>query len=55
MLTQEADMHEGSITIRLPVDLKEIERLNRIVRRHTRGQADQDDGHGARKSHRGQV
>jgi serine/threonine-protein kinase RsbW len=25
-------MHEGSITIRLPVDLKEIERLNRIVR-----------------------
>jgi serine/threonine-protein kinase RsbW len=25
-------MHEGSITIRLPADLKEIERLNRIVR-----------------------
>jgi serine/threonine-protein kinase RsbW len=25
-------MFEGSITIRLPVDLKEIERLNRIVR-----------------------
>lgn len=25
-------MHEGSITVRLPVDLKEIERLNRIVR-----------------------
>lgn len=25
-------MHAGSITIRLPVDLKEIERLNRIVR-----------------------
>jgi anti-sigma regulatory factor (Ser/Thr protein kinase) len=25
-------MHEGSITIRLPVDLREIERLNRIVR-----------------------
>ena len=25
-------MHEGSITIRLPVDLKEIEHLNRIVR-----------------------
>jgi serine/threonine-protein kinase RsbW len=25
-------MYEGSITIRLPVDLKEIERLNRIVR-----------------------
>ena len=25
-------MHEGSITIRLPIDLKEIERLNRIVR-----------------------
>jgi serine/threonine-protein kinase RsbW len=25
-------MHEGSILIRLPVDLKEIERLNRIVR-----------------------
>jgi serine/threonine-protein kinase RsbW len=32
VLTQEALMHEGSITIRLPVDLKEIERLNRIVR-----------------------
>jgi serine/threonine-protein kinase RsbW len=25
-------MHAGTITIRLPVDLKEIERLNRIVR-----------------------
>ena len=25
-------MHEGSITVRLPVDLREIERLNRIVR-----------------------
>jgi serine/threonine-protein kinase RsbW len=25
-------MHEGSIIIRLPIDLKEIERLNRIVR-----------------------
>lgn len=25
-------MHAGSITIRLPVDLKEIERLNRLVR-----------------------
>ena len=25
-------MHEGSITIRLPIDIKEIERLNRIVR-----------------------
>jgi len=25
-------MHEGSITIRLPADPKEIERLNRIVR-----------------------
>src|SRR5437868_2794635 len=25
-------MHEGSITIRLPIDLKEIEHLNRIVR-----------------------
>lgn len=25
-------MHAGSITIRLPVDLREIERLNRIVR-----------------------
>jgi len=25
-------MYEGSITIRLPVDLKEIERLNRVVR-----------------------
>lgn len=26
-------MYEGSITIRLPVDLKEIERLSRIVRK----------------------
>ena len=26
-------MYEGSITIRLPIDLKEIERLNRIVRK----------------------
>ena len=26
-------MHEGSITIRLPADLREIERLNRLVRR----------------------
>ena len=25
-------MHEGSITVRLPADLREIERLNRIVR-----------------------
>ena len=25
-------MYEGSITVRLPVDLREIERLNRIVR-----------------------
>ena len=25
-------MHEGSITVRLPVDLREIERLNRLVR-----------------------
>ena len=25
-------MHEGSIIVRLPVDLREIERLNRIVR-----------------------
>jgi serine/threonine-protein kinase RsbW len=25
-------MHEGSITIRLPADVKEIERLNRLVR-----------------------
>jgi len=25
-------MHEGSITVRLPIDLREIERLNRIVR-----------------------
>ena len=25
-------MHEGSITIRLPADLQEIERLNRMVR-----------------------
>lgn len=25
-------MYEGTITIRLPVDLKEVERLNRIVR-----------------------
>lgn len=25
-------MHEGSITIRLPADLKEIQRLNRLVR-----------------------
>jgi anti-sigma regulatory factor (Ser/Thr protein kinase) len=26
-------MHEGSITIRLPADVKEIERLNRLVRK----------------------
>ena len=26
-------MHDGSITIRLPVDLNEIERLNRLVRK----------------------
>ncbi|MEP6672403.1 MAG: ATP-binding protein [Chthoniobacter sp.] len=25
-------MHEGSITVRLPADLREIERLNRVVR-----------------------
>jgi serine/threonine-protein kinase RsbW len=25
-------MHEGSITIRLPADVKEIERMNRLVR-----------------------
>jgi serine/threonine-protein kinase RsbW len=25
-------MHEGSITVRLPADLREIERLNRIIR-----------------------
>ena len=25
-------MHEGSITVRLPADLREIERLNRLVR-----------------------
>ena len=31
-LTQETSMHEGSITVRLPADLREIERLNRIVR-----------------------
>src|SRR3954470_13450760 len=32
VLTQEVPMHEGSITIRLPVDPKEIEHLNRVVR-----------------------
>jgi anti-sigma regulatory factor (Ser/Thr protein kinase) len=26
-------MHEGSITIRLPADVKEIERMNRLVRK----------------------
>lgn len=31
-LTQNTDMHEGSIHIRLPVALGEIERLNQIVR-----------------------
>jgi serine/threonine-protein kinase RsbW len=25
-------MHEGSITVRLPADIREIERLNRVVR-----------------------
>ena len=25
-------MHEGSITVRLPADLREIERLNRLIR-----------------------
>jgi serine/threonine-protein kinase RsbW len=25
-------MHEGSITVRLPADLREIERLNRVIR-----------------------
>jgi len=25
-------MHEGSITVRVPVDLREIERLNKVVR-----------------------
>jgi serine/threonine-protein kinase RsbW len=32
LLTESAHMHEGSITIRLAVDVKEIERLNRLVR-----------------------
>jgi serine/threonine-protein kinase RsbW len=33
MLQQTAPMHEGSITIRLPVEVREIERLNGLVRR----------------------
>jgi serine/threonine-protein kinase RsbW len=33
MLKKEARMHEGSITIRLPVEVREIERLNTLVRR----------------------
>jgi serine/threonine-protein kinase RsbW len=30
---RKAPMHEGSITIRLPVEVREIERLNTLVRR----------------------
>jgi anti-sigma regulatory factor (Ser/Thr protein kinase) len=33
MLKEECAMHEGSITIRLPVDVREIERLSGLVRR----------------------
>jgi serine/threonine-protein kinase RsbW len=31
-LPQPDAMHEGNITVRLPIDLREIERLNRVVR-----------------------
>lgn len=33
MLQQTRTMHEGSITIRFPVEVREIERLNGLVRR----------------------
>ncbi|MGB8166558.1 MAG: ATP-binding protein [Chthoniobacteraceae bacterium] len=33
MLKEKTRMHEGSILIRLPVDVREIERLNTLVRR----------------------
>ncbi len=33
MLKEQQLMHEGSILIRLPVDVREIERLNTLVRR----------------------